>query len=464
MKEGILRSTARPSPRFRQAATPPFFQPKLRVDTGLQRQCAHCEQEEKTIQRKESVYEDVADPAVKFGTEGGQAQYEGHVDHAEYRTEADRQAHAKAIRSSRIPVRFNESTCQLVVPLTVRFINQTAANPTTCGDINGRVNDPVRPASAAVYTDAVRRFMNDVPAALNGWYRVVLDGKSCSSCREVPVVVQFTQVSSGPADRTVVVTGNNGRSYVTGDGSTVALCGSDAQDSDILTHEAGHFALGAGDEYHETEGQRPAERERLGEYSRMAQDAPNRLLEFHERHFAFAAAFMRAMYPACQPRLERVRSAKVEFTIPFGMYGFSPKIGQGDGALSLGLQLGIPLMRMRRLSLTLGPTFSYLILNKDFLAGFRAGLEGRVSLGNLGPLGTAGLGFRAFGEGGAKVDFSKPLRSSSVGSYLEAGVGLDFRLGEQGKFGLEAAKGAFDPGGTSAVDYYRFGARIGVAF
>lgn len=415
-----------------------------------------------TVQR-DSVYEETPGASTTFSTGPAGAQYAGYVDRTEYRSEADRQAHRNPIHSSRVNVRFNESTCQLIVPLTIRIVNQTAANPTSCGNISGVQNDPITPVSQAVFDRTKRQFLTDLPAALNGWYSVMLDGTGCGACREVPVRVEFTEVTSGTADRTVIVTGNSGRSYVSGDGSTVGVCGgSGGESTSTLIHEGGHFALGIGDEYHEDQGTRPTERERLGQHSRMAQDAPSRLLEFHERHFAFAEAFMRSMYPTCQPRLRRTRSAAVEFNFFLNEGFLSPDGGSGDPAFSLGVQFGIPLLPMRRLSLMLGPNFTYLATSQDFMAGFRAGLQGRVTLGRLGPLGTAGLGFRAFGEGGARFDFSRP--SVTTTPYLEGGGGLDLRLSDQFRIGVEAARGVMDVGGASPLPYSRYSAQFGLSF
>ncbi len=418
--------------------------------------------------QRESVYQETPDTATRTTDAAGNVVYAGHVDRTQYRNEADRTAARNPITSGRVNVRYNESACQLVVPLRVRFINQTAAFPTSCGNLSGTRNDPVRPVSASVFEATKRRFLTEVPPGLNGWYSVVLDGTSCAPCRTVPVTVEFVEVAAtdATADQTVIVTDNSGRSYAnygTGD-RQVGLClgtGGGASTSTLI-HEAGHFALGWGDEYHESDAERPRERERLGQFSRMAQDAPSGLQEWHERHFAFAVAFLRGVYPACQPRLERTRRAPLEVEFTLGETGVIPDRGSGDLALSLGVQLGIPLRPMRRLSLMLGPNFTYLVTSQDFMAGFRLGLQSRVTLGNLGPLGTAGLGFRAFGEGGARFDFSSPGIHPTP--YAEGGVGLDLRLGDQFRVGFEAARGVMDAGGSAPQPYSRIGGQFGVSF
>ena len=455
-----------------------FVQPKLRVNPVLQRKCARCEEEEKSVLgsandglvQRESVYDETPGPVSRGETtianaDGSNSRtevtYSGYVDRAEYRSEADRLARTNAIHSSRVQVRYEETACRLVVPVRLRFVNQTAAFRTSCGNISGVRNDPVTPVSQAVFDRTRRQILTDVQAAFNDTYKVLLDG-TCAPCREVPVVAEFTEVTTG-ADRTVVVTGNRGRSYVSGDGSTVAVCGGRGGEStSTLIHEGGHFALGWGDEYHESEGSRPRERERLGEYSRMAQDAPARLLEWHDRHFAFAAAFLRSVYPACTPSLQRTRTPPVEIELTLGETGLIPERGSGDLALSAGLQFGFPILPMRRLSLMVGPNFTYLVTNQDFMAGFRMGLAGQVPLGNLGPLGTFGLGVRAFGEAGTRFDFSGA--SPGVVPYLEAGGGLDLRFNHSFRFGFEAARGVMDPGGTGSESFTRVGGAAAWSF
>jgi hypothetical protein len=263
-------------------------------------------------------------------------------------------------------------------------------------------------------------------------------------------------VTSGE-DNTVVVTGNSGRSYVSGDDRTIALCSSSGLDTEVMIHEGGHFALGTGDEYHEGDGSRPVERERPGEYSRMAQDAPGRLLEFHDRHFNFALAFLRSIYPACTPRLERTRTGGIEFTIPFRMFGMgSLGGGTGDFGISLGLQLGIPLTAMRRASFMIGPEFSFLAANREFLAGLRAGIEGRFPLG----FGSS-IGLNAFGQGG--VDVNLPATGSPfAGGYAGGGAGINFRfLDNSFLIGVEGGAGVYDIGLRSEEGRFWTGLVIG---
>lgn len=298
--------------------------------------------------------------------------------------------------------------------------------------------------------------MQDVPAGLNGWFKVVLDGDSCSPCREVPVTVVFSEVTSGE-DKVVVVTGNNGRSYVTGNGRTAVLCSSSGLDTEVMIHEGGHFALGAGDEYHERDGSRPVERERPGEYSRMAQDASGRLLEFHDRHFNFALAFLRSIYPACNPRMERTRLGAVEFTIPvrmFGMGAFSG--GTGDAGISLGLQLGIPLTTMRRASFMVGPEFSFLTTNAEFLVGVRAGIEGRLPLG----FGNS-IGLNAFGQAGLGIDLPA-TGPALVGGFAGGGAGINFRFFDNNLLiGVEGGVGVYNIGLGSKEDRFWAGVVVG---
>ena len=423
-----------------------------------------------SVQRK-SVYDDTAGSVTKGTDASGSTIYTGSVDRREYRNEADKTARTNAIHQADVNVRYNESTCQLVVPMTILFVNQAAGSPTHCGDITGAKNDPIKPVSQDRFNKIKKSFLTGITEGINGWYTVILDGDSCSPCKEVPVTVEFTEVTSGAADRTVIITANEGRSYA--GSTTIGLC--DENDTEVLIHEAGHFALGIGDEYHEEDAKRPEERERPGEYSRMAQDAPGRLLEFHDRHFNFAEVFLRSVYPACNPRLHRTRNGPVEFTINVGIPQTYFTDKGNDLGFSLGLQFGIPLTTMRHLSLTLGPNFTYLLQDQQFLAGFRVGLEGRIPLGFVGS-----LNLKGFGEAGGSVDFkssepySKPLTpygtTPKYGGYAEAGGGVGLKFGNIFNVSIEAAGGALDLGRTSKdgkdakVDYFRTGLLLGGSF
>lgn len=404
------------------------------------------------VQREESVYQETvrSPPTATDGV------YTGTVTREEFRNETDRAAGRNRIHYGSVNVRFDEGACRLVVPLSFHFVNQDGGHPTTCRDVSQTVSDPVRAVDAAAFEATKARFMRELPGTLNNWFNVELNAGECGPCRSIPIVFDFTEVAGAGADFTVIVTANNGRSYV-GNGE-IALCGSDAGDMDILTHEGGHFALGWGDEYHENEAKRPVERERLGEHSRMAQDAPNRLLEFHPRHFAFATAFLQSVYPGCNPQLRRTRPAIIDFTVPFTTSYYSRARGN-DLGFSLGLQLGIPLTTMRTLSLQLGPQLSYLVDNGEFLAGFRMGL--RVQSG--GEYAVAG---RVFGETGALFDLDGTDRGPF--GYAEAGAGVDFRIAFPPAYymnlSVEGAYGTHGIGSENQGEAFRLGAGIGFTF
>jgi hypothetical protein len=426
--------------------------------------------------QRDSVYEDVA--SVNPGHAGGI--YTGSVDRYEYNDQAAYNARiannrTNTIYHGNVNVRFDSNTCVLEVPVNVQFVNQTAGVNTTCGDINGNVNDPIRPVSSSAFTSTVSRIMSALPEGLNNWYKVHLGNPQPTGCTisEIPIRVVLTQVAANP-DYTIVITGNNGRSYVSG--NRMVMCGSDASDSDVIVHEGGHFILGHGDEYHERSAVRPRSRERLGEYSRMTQDAPGRLQAFYERHFHFASEFMNTAFPGCQATLVRGSQGSATEIIPYLQLGGFSTPSDGGLLVSAGVQFGIPLTTMRGLSFMLGPNFNY-ALGSGFssgpyninalMMGIRAGLNARATFGNaLGSTWSLNLGIH--GEGGLLRNFASTpgaLPGGTFTPYAEYGGNLGIQIDSQVFFGAEGARGIISPGGSNPdIPYYRLGFRLGVSF
>ncbi|HEX5168484.1 MAG TPA: DUF4157 domain-containing protein, partial [Cyclobacteriaceae bacterium] len=293
------------------------------------------------VQRK-SIYEDVAN--VNPNPTGGI--FSGTVDRYEYNDRAAYNARlannrTNVIHHGRTNVRFDSNRCVLEVPVSVQFVNQSTANQTTCGDITGQRADPLSPVSSSTFTNAIPKITSTLNDNLNGWFNVRLGNPQIAGCKSsiIPIRVMVTQVTNNP-DYIIIITGNSGRSYVRG--NNMVMCGSDASDEGVITHEGGHFVLGHGDEYHEKTVPRPKSRERLGQYSVMAQDAPGRLQEFLERHFNFASEFMNSAFPGCKASLvrgSRDQAIEANFYLQTGAL-ITPS---GGGLMySLGTQFGIP--------------------------------------------------------------------------------------------------------------------------
>jgi hypothetical protein len=429
-----------------------------------------------TYVQRESVYEDVA--TVNPGHAGGI--YSGTVNRYEYN---DRAAYNTRIANNRtntihrgsVNVRFDSNTCVLEVPVSMQFVNHTAGINTSCGDISGRVNDPVRPVSASAFASTVTHVMSSLQSGINNWYKVRLGNPTPTGCTasEIPIRVILTQVAANP-DYTIVITGNDGRSYVRG--NQMVMCGSDASDSDIIIHEGGHFILGHGDEYHESTAARPRSRERLGQYSRMAQDAPPRLLEFYERHFNFASEFMNTTFPGCQASLTRgSQGGRIEIAPYLSVGVMSTSLAGNYAFLSLGTQFGIPLTTMRRLSLMIGPNLNLVGLGTSFssptqisalMLGVRAGLNYRTGIGYAG--GSWSFNAGIYGEGGGLMNFAdRPggLPNRTVTPYAEASATLGLSIDSRFTFGAEAARGVIAPSSPNPnIDYYRVGLRMALSF
>ena len=224
-----------------------------------------------------------------------------------------------------------------------------------------------------------------------------------------------------------------------------------------MAHEGGHMALGTGDEYPNPGA--PVERERVGDWSLMAyHDAFAGWALLHERHFAFAPAFLRQVLPACTPRLVEVsRPVSIELRGSFTL-GYSYYAGGHGAVLGGGLDIGLTGSRQRGWEALLGLHGSMLSrldqnariaflagarlsLEGDFArsaGGFRAGAYGELGVGAFSDPSTGGYQRGAYGELGGVVGYTSPgLFIGAEGAY---GTRLDtndpntqrwFRLGLQ---------------------------------
>src|SRR5262249_9072921 len=177
---------------------------------------------------------------------------------------------------------------------------------------------------------------------------------------------------------------------------TVVIFATDIEDL-TLAHEGSHMVLGTPDEY--PEQGRPKEAEFDADWSLMNDQF--RFGEWsllHERHFAFVPFFLDKVHPGCGAKLvelPRSRFLDVRYTIGGGYARFA---GEHGMYLSAGVDVGIPLDRLRDTQLLLGAHASLLAGMEEkyqtaLLFGFRLGLQ-RVK-----HLSSGGLRTGAFLEG-----------------------------------------------------------------
>ena len=399
-----------------------------------------------------STQTSTATPGITLGT----------VEHYQY-TNAKTKASGIPFHHSSINIRFDENNCTIYIPHTVQFVNHKKGFNTQCGDINGTTNDPVKPVSDADFKKIAAMFIEANNIGLNNWFLLRLSKAPKARCNnhDISIIVEVKEVSSNP-DSTVIITGNSGRSYVTGDTARkqVVLC--NESDYGTLVHESGHMTLGYGDEYRERTKGRPAERERTTEFSWLAQTGPERLRLFHERHFAFVAAFIKNLYPGCNASLTYGKRSRY---IP----SISPSVTMGGAGgdfkgmfLSAGLDIGIPLDTLRRMEILLGPRLSFL-QSGDYHKNITALLYG-VRLGLMGTFDThlfneqvpIGVGLHTefgrghnFGSSGLPTDFS----------YMELGGSIGYRSNSF-QIGVSGGVGVLDLNSPDSLHYYRLGAEL----
>ncbi|MEZ5906465.1 MAG: hypothetical protein R3C69_15680 [Geminicoccaceae bacterium] len=372
---------------------------------------------------------------------------------------------SRVVHSSSVGVEFDPLACAVTVPTVVNFRQPPNGTWGSCeGPPAGTTAVPN--IAAARMTRLQGEFLSLVNERLNGWYSVRLEGKGCpSTCQgqALPIRVRVgtsqAQVgASQPSNMTVTPVNRGGRSYV--QGTNIVLCMGSSGLARTIPHEGVHFAIGHGDEYQEEDktqaatdpkGQYSQEREIEGDYSLAGSHHDHgRFARLHERHFQFVPAFLERAYPGCRATLvELTRPTLPDFRINFGG-GYASLSGLDAGFFSIGLELGIPLDRLRRWELTVGPRASMIMSgigqrSRDaFMGGLRLGFEHRTSpgqggfrLGAFGELGYGSFSSRDYSGGTYYSETKKSL-------YGEAGVGLGYRFGTGAQrfvLGAEAAVG-----------------------
>jgi hypothetical protein len=385
------------------------------------------------------------------------------------RTEYTDTSRSTQIHQANVHVIFDANNCTITIPKKVKFENHSTTT-TTCGDVSGRVADPISPVSAAAFEESKNNFLRANNEGLNGWFRLRLTNAPNHPCndRNMAIVVQATEVTSDP-DVTVVITANQGRSYVSGDDTQCVLCNNPSYD--VMVHESGHMTLGHGDEYSER-SRRSAASERLTDGSRMAQVGPERLQVFHERHFAFVPEFIRHIIPGCTASL--IFGDRPRFTPIFYFNAGAGYLGGGLGGFyyTAGLDMGIPLDTLRRTQILIGPHVSGLfdLSNERILAllyGVRLGLMGTFSPTILNQQLPIGVGLHTeFGGGHTFTSRSGESPFPTDFNYLELGGSLNFRPPGRSipNFGIDTGLGALDLNSPNTIPYFRLGLTVGGEF
>jgi hypothetical protein len=258
-----------------------------------------------------------------------------------------------------------------------------------------------------------------------------------------------TENNSNP-DTVVTVVNRAGRS------DSATICARSWDDSTAV-HEGGHQVLGVGNEYRETDESlrdedpdafRPEVVRR--DYSVMGEDSDSRFAMLHARHFNAVKVFLEHIFPNCTATLvENSRPIIPDFRVNLGL-GYAAVSGLSGLFVRTGIDVGIPLNRLRTWELTLGPEFTYMATLGDlrdqqaFLFGARVGLEGSTGLAGFGltggPFISAGYG-RFTSTDPTASEYSREADAA----YGEAGASFGIRTGLQGgariNLGVEGAAG-----------------------
>jgi hypothetical protein len=390
----------------------------------------------------------------------------------------------QVLRSGSMNVAFDPTPpgCAVTIPFNFRFVQAAPAERGPCD-----AGPTPAPMSTTAFNALKANFLRVIGAGLNGWFDVEFSGSECpTGCtdRRLPIRVVVGEDDANP-DRTVTVVNRPGRS------DSGNICVGSWSDSTAV-HESGHQVLGMGDEYPETDesfreshpGWFRPERVRR-DYSRMGPEQDSRFAMFHERHFAAVTTFLSMLYPRCNVRLiAHPRPVIPDFRINFGA-GFASISGLSGFYFRAGFDFGIPLDRLRRWEVTLGPEFTTMLalgdqrLQTAFLFGARLGLEGSTGDADLGvsggPFVSAGYGLfhssdrasgvggrdagAAYGEVGARFGIRQELDSSRWRIDLEGAGGS--ALGAPGIIGPAGPAILSDP---ARSHWFRVGLGAAVQF
>jgi Domain of unknown function (DUF4157) len=401
---------------------------------------------QRTGEEGSSRFRETAQPQVR----GADGVVRGSVRREEYVPATATQAEV-SLNDQTVPVEFDESTCTVSLRHTYAFVAGRSSAVGICGGPSAGGT----PVSAARLAEIQRSYLQAVNEGLSGWYVARMDGEHCTTCagRDIPIQVVATAATGGAADTTITVVNSDGRA----DAATICA-GSHSGSTNV--HEGGHQVLGVGDEYPEEDAATLArvpvwgrrERVRSSDWSRMGPSTHSRFALLHQRHFAHVTAFLQQAYPVCPARLVEMARPIIpdlRFTLQGGYASL-------DGAHSLfaqvGLDVGIPLTRLREWELVVGARGSAYLPGdssglRAWMVGARAGLEytsspsdGGLTLGTgltggYGEFDTGGRGRTGvpFGEVDLHVGYQlSPDFPLSLGLDLGAGTSLTALPGASG--------------------------------
>jgi hypothetical protein len=362
------------------------------------------------------------------------------------------------IHTGEMRVSFDPSDCSVTIPFGYNFVQAAQATGTgICEEPPNTTKVPL--LSAARFNSIKASVLADVNRGLNGWFDVRLSGGACpTGCADKPLPIRVVaREDTANPDTTITVVNRGGRA----DAGTICAA---SWKTSTAVHEGGHQVLGVGDEYPEQDERLRAtvpqwfRRERVRrDYSAMGPgpESDSRFAVFHQRHFNAVKTFLESAFPGCTATLlARPRPILPDYRIVLGG-GYASLSGVSGQFFAAGLRIGIPLDRLRRWELVLGPQINLMSGYEDsrfqdaFLLGARLGIEG--STGGSGHGLTAG----AFGEAGYGWFSSSDYRvggggsRSAKGGYGELGLGIGYRtpiLGSPGStrfdFRLEGAAGS----------------------
>jgi len=331
-------------------------------------------------------------------------------------------------------VRFDPSDCSITIPFGYNFVQAPQASSTGfCEEPPPTTKVPALPADR--FNKIKAGVLSSVNRGLNGWFNVRLSGKACpGSCtdRALPIRVVASEDAAHP-DTTITIVNRGGRA------NAGTICAG-SWDESTAEHEGGHQVLGVGDEYPEVDERLRAtapqwfrtERVRR-DYSKMGPEEDSRFAMFHERHFNAVKVFLEDAFPGCKATLEaQSRPVLPDYRIVLGG-GYASLSGTSGLFLEAGLRIGIPLDRLRRWEVVLGPQIDWLSgfdqrgSRDAFLLGARFAIEGSSGGGTHGF--TGGL----FAEGGAGKFSSTDYSVGGAGSrstwapYGEVGLSAGYR-------------------------------------
>ena len=219
-------------------------------------------------------------------------------------------------------IRFDPD-CNLVVPFRIQFQQRpTAQSNTSCQSPPSATAAPA--LSAAQVKSISDRYIAAMNEGLNGWYSVMVEGcdQPCAG-KPIPIRVMVSEVTTNP-DRTIDIVPRGGR----GDAGTICA---NAFTPSFAVHEGGHQALGAPDEYREEDPAVLATSPQWGRKERVRDDLSymndqngyGRFVQFHERHFRFAQAFMEAVFSGqgCTVSLKSEKPIQLDFRLDIGVGG-----------------------------------------------------------------------------------------------------------------------------------------------